>query len=115
MTSRTFKLALVLALSLSLGAACADEGHEHGGDFMIARTAAGQLAVEFGADEPIPLPAVSGLLDGWAADEPGFANLAKDEPDEGLFALSGSSIIVLELISIDPALKFWTPGLRRFD
>lgn len=87
----------------------AGDDHDHA-DIIVARTLAGQLAIEFDAKMPIALPPASGLITGWAADDPGFMSLMKDEKDEGLFVPSPMSIVVLELISVDPGLKLWRPG-----
>lgn len=86
--------------------------HEHGEDVVVGRTSSGQLATEVPVPGPHELPPISGLLNGWAADEPGLMNLAVDEPDEGFFVLGSGAIISLELVSIDPALKIWSPGFN---
>jgi len=82
----------------------------HEGDLFIGRSDAGQLKVEFDTSIAIGLPPASGLLNGWAADDPGFASLDVDEPDEDFYMLDGSADIVLEVVSASPAMKGWTPG-----
>jgi hypothetical protein len=97
-------------ISLIGGAATAYAQHEHEGDFVVGRTGEGQLAAEFDAGAPFELSPISGLLEGWRADEPGFMALQKDEPKEDFFRLESGANIVFELVSIDPALQVWTPG-----
>ncbi len=73
--------------------------HDHG-DVIIARTAAGQLAVEFeNPDEPlgrVDVPAFSG----WIGDEPGFESIEEDEPDEDLYMLDPTANIQIEIVNI---------------
>lgn len=98
----------VVASGAALVRAGDDHGHE--GDFVVGRSDTGQILVEFDANEPYELPPVSGLLNGWALDDPGFMSLAEDEPDEGIFTLEPGASIALEVVAIDAALSAWTPG-----
>jgi len=84
--------------------------HHHEGDIVIGQNGAGQLAVEFDADEVIGLPPVDGLIAGWALDDPGFTNLSEDEPAEEFFVLPAGAEVALEVVAIDAALSAWTPG-----
>lgn len=85
-------------------AAQAGVDHHHEGDIVVGRTGANVLSVEFDFDEPTVLAPVSGLLNGWAGDEPGFDHLEADEPAEDFYMLAPGASVVFELLSIDPAL-----------
>ncbi len=94
-------------------AAFAGEKHEHGDDFVIGVSGAGELKFEaepVEENEIFSLETVSGILNGWAGDEPGFMPLDENEPDEDFFTLAIGAEIQLVLVSIDPALKAHTPG-----
>ena len=84
-----------------------DHGHE---DFVVGRTGAGQLAVEFDIAELIELPPASGLIQGWAAADTDIMNLKSKKPEEDFFVLDSGAQIIFELVSIDPAFKLWSPG-----
>lgn len=102
---KIFALSAVIALG-----ALATSGSAHEGDFFVGRNGANQLVVEFDFNETLPLEFVDGVLEGCAFDEPGFANLDVDEPDEDFYMLDPSSVIVFEVVSVDPAFSGWTPG-----
>ena len=93
-----------------IGSAPAWAQHHHAGDLVVGRTPTGQLQVEFDFDEVHELPAVSGLLVGWALDDPGFDHLEADEPDKDFYMLEDGAQIALEVVSFAPAFKAWTPG-----
>lgn len=98
-------LILPMALSAVAAPAFAGDPHEHEGDFIVGRTGANQLALEFDDDEPFVLPSVAFIPgDGWGSDDPGFNALSEDEPDEDFFQLSGSAQIAVQLVSKDPDL-----------
>jgi len=100
----------VVAVGLWLAAAQSARGqHAHTDDFIVGRTEAGQLAVEFDFGESQVLPAVQGLLNGFAIDDPGFMALEMDEPEEDLFTLGEGASIVMQVVSLSPALSVWTP------
>ena len=103
-------IGIPMVLWTGFAAAGASAQHEHEGDIVVGRTGAGQLAVEFDAKPPFALPPVSGLLEGWLADHPGFMSLGKDEPKEDFFGLAAGANVVFELLSVDPAFQVWTPG-----
>lgn len=104
-------LSVMAACGVAAVPARAGDDHGHGGDIVVARTQAGQLTVEFDFGPQFALPAVQGVLNGWAADDPGLTNLESDEPGEGLFALAPGAHIVFEVVSFSPGLKAWRPGL----
>lgn len=106
---------LVSWLGVQQGVALAQHQH-HDDDVIVGRTGDGRLAVEFDFGESIQLPAVHGLLNGFALDEPGFKALGADEPTEDFFALAEGASIVFEVVSFTPVLSAWTPGfLSRLD
>jgi len=82
----------------------AGDDHEHHGDIIVGRSLLDVLAVEYDFDEPTVLAPVSGLLAGWAGDEPGFDHLEANEPDEDFYSLAAGANIVFELVNIDQAL-----------
>lgn len=83
---------------------------EHEEDTLIGRTSNGQLGVVVNSPGLNELFPVSGLLRGWAGDEPGFTATDAFVPTEDLFPLGAGALVRLELVSIDPALKVWSPG-----
>jgi hypothetical protein len=85
-------------------------GHAHEGDFIVGVDGNGDLAVEADFDENFFLPAVAGLLNGWASDDPGFLALDEDEPDEDFFRLGAGANVRVEVVSVSPAFQAWTPG-----
>lgn len=94
--------------------AMADPAFAHKeGDLNIGRSAAGQIRVEYAPDLfPFSLPpSPEPELTGFALDDPGFFSIDADEPDEDLYRLAAGAVIVMEIVSIDPALKAWTPFL----
>ncbi len=110
MRKRMTSLAVILAAATAPVAYAGGDGHEHEGDLIVGRTGAGQLAIEFDFDEPIVLQPTSGLLNGWALDEPGVDALEEDEPGEDFFQLSLAADLVWVVTAIDSALKAWLPG-----
>lgn len=109
MLFRFIHLLTALSLSVAANAALAGDPHEHGDDAVVGISDAGKITLEFDTDEVFPLPPVSGLISGYALDDPGFLSLDKDEVD--LFMLDPAAVIALEIVSIDPALNVWAPGL----
>jgi len=101
---------LVTSMVLLLSPVVSHGGPKHEEDTVIGRTASGLLAVEIGSPGLNALPPVDGLIQGWALDEPGLKSLDADEPAKDFFMLNPGTIINLELVSIDPALKVWSPG-----
>lgn len=104
----------ITAFSLLIAStpAFAGGGHDHtDADLVVGRTDAGQLAVEFNFSELIELPEISGgLLSGWGVDDPGFFNLATDEPAENFHTLAPGANIRFEVVSFDGAFRGWTQG-----
>jgi hypothetical protein len=105
---------VIVLSSLLAGAALAGVARGHEGDFFVGHgggvgALTGQLAVEFNAAAPFELPIVTVFPgDGFGGDEPGFANLDVDEPDEDFYMLAGNPHIAVELVS-------FSAGLVMFD
>jgi len=108
MTIHPTHLVILASLFAFTGTALAQ--HHHEGDLVVGRTEAGRLQIEFDFDTPIALPAVSGLLQGWALDDPGFDHLEADEPEEDFFVLGTGAQIRFDVVSFAPAFQAWTPG-----
>ncbi|HNQ21816.1 MAG TPA: PEP-CTERM sorting domain-containing protein [Phycisphaerae bacterium] len=107
---RTIWVVLAASTTTAFMAAPAEaQPHQHD-DIVVGRTLDGQLAAHFDWEEVHTLPAVSGLLQGWAADDPGFAHLEEDEPDENLYCLQEGVQVVFEVVQFDDAFKAWAPG-----
>ncbi len=99
------------SLTIALATALPAFAHEHEGDLIVGRNSARELAIEFDFGDTHALPAVSGLLEGFASNAPGFDHLAADEPAEDFYMLETGAAIRFEVISFSPAFKAWTPGL----
>lgn len=113
MSHRSLVAGVSLALSIATTATAGD-GHQHAGDVIIGKTVAGQIIIEFDADEALPLVPVDGpLLFGCAHDDPGFESLEEDEPKEGIFVLPPGADIRLEIVSITPGLVIYSPGFAQ--
>jgi hypothetical protein len=100
---RMILLGVVLAVATGPAALAGGHGHEHE-DIIVGRSNAGVLGVEYDFDEASVLPPVSGVLNGWAGDDPGFSHLEVDEPGEDFYMLGAGANIVFEIVDIDPAL-----------
>lgn len=78
---------------------------QHAGDILVGQSG-GRLAWSLEGFEPgevyVPLQRVETFLVGWSGDEPGFEHA--DESFEGVSPLSGSLQVMLEVVSLDPAL-----------
>ncbi|MDX9910503.1 MAG: hypothetical protein RBS39_01590 [Phycisphaerales bacterium] len=95
-----------LALGMASGMALAHEG-----DVFVAIDANGKLTFEFDFDAvnllaPVP---IGSSVAGWLGDEPGFAELGEDEPDEGLFRIDAGANIAFQLVGSDVAFNVWDP------
>ncbi|MCB9851518.1 MAG: PEP-CTERM sorting domain-containing protein [Phycisphaerales bacterium] len=103
---------LGLSLLFASNAAFAGGGHNHADeDLVVGVSGAGQLAVEFNFSELIELPEISGgFLSGWGVADPGFFNLADDEPAEDFFVLGAGADVRFEVINFDGAFQGWTQG-----
>ncbi len=99
----------VVSLGLIAGVASADLES----DFAVGTDGAGKLKFEFnfGSIEPLPFNDGPNV---WIGDEPGFANLDVDEPDEGFFTLPSSAFISIEILSTDPGFRVVDPLFDPF-
>ncbi len=85
-------------------------------DIPVGRTAAGQLKVGgFDFADIIPLDPTSGILNGWAENQPGFVSLFVAQPENDWYPLEPGATIWLEVVALDPALQVVTPGLIVLD
>lgn len=106
-------LLFLLTMVCAIPTARAGDDHEHGGDFIVGFVCVspgGQLEVEFDFDEITHLDPVTGVLEGFALDDPGFATLDEDELDEGFCVPDPTSNLVFEVLALDPAFQIHTPG-----
>jgi hypothetical protein len=95
-----------LVAAAVLGASVTPVLGHHEGDIVVGRTGAGTLTVEFDDfGEVFQLPPASGLLNGWAGEEPGFDHLEADEPSEDFYVLEAGANVVFEVVSFDLALR----------
>ena len=109
----SYRIAIV---ALMLAATPVWAQHAHEGDFIVGRSAGGQLKLEGGADHTFVTPTTDPInlfAPGWASDEPGFDRLPVDEPGEDMFKLGAGADIWIELISADTGAGFadsdWSP------
>lgn len=108
MTHRMRIIHFTIGTLLAAGAVSALAHHE--GDLVVGVSGAGQLRAEFDFAEPIALPAVNGLLVGWASSEPGFDHLEVNEPTEDFYVLGEGVQVRFDVVSFAEAFKAWTPG-----
>lgn len=96
---------LFLAAAILLSTSFASS--QHAGDIFVGRTAGGQLRATGFADEEfyVPLMPVSGLLNGWADNDPGFDRVLSSDPASDLYTLQPGAQIWLRLIEIAPSFR----------
>jgi hypothetical protein len=87
-------------------------GPKHEEDTIIGQNGSGQLVVQVNSPGPNELPPVDLFLHGWAAEEPGNKTPDADDPVNDFFTLEAGAVINLELVSIDPGFKVWSPGFN---
>ncbi len=86
--------------------------HEHEGDYIVGRTAAGQLTIDGPRCQRILLPAAAGpLLYGWVDTDPGFDALNDNDPAEDLYVLQSGCSIRLEAVTVPVGVRFWSASL----
>jgi len=101
----SYRPSVFFQIVISLCAArCAYAQHDL--DIWVGRTSTGQLKIG-GADisQPIPLLPTSGLINGWANNDPGFDRAVTSQPGNNLLALASGAEISLQLIFADPAFR----------
>ncbi len=85
---------------------------QHAGDFLVGRTAAGQLVVAGPVGQVVRVNPVSGpLLWGWTAGSPGFDVPLMDMPEEDFYRLASGASVYLEVTEIETGVKLWQAGL----
>lgn len=82
-------------------------------DFGVGRSANGQLKFEFNFASVEPLRWNSNAQ-AWVGDEPGFANIDEDEPDEDFFMLPSNAFISIEILSADAGFRVVDPEWDSF-
>ncbi len=107
---RVSKCVAIVSMLAAVSLAAAQHKHD---DIIVGRSAAGQLKIEFDFKQALPLEPASGIINGWALDEPGFLSLKEDEPGEDLFRLEPGADLHLEIVRLEPALKVHTPGFAN--
>lgn len=88
-----------------LGAAPASA--QHAGDVFVGRSLDGRLKIG-GYDPALNytyLIPVTGLLEGWADNDPGFDHVIHDVPEEDLYALDDGASVRLLVEELDPAFR----------
>ena len=82
---------------------------QHSGDVWVGRSSAGQLKISSQGYVPEEnyhtLYPVSGLLNGWTDDSPGFDHISTDDPPADLYRLQSGAQIWLEVVALDPAFR----------
>jgi hypothetical protein len=94
-------LIAALGASVALRASAEEEMH-------VGRTAAGQLKVEVGLAQPLPLPAsVYPGITGYATGDVGLHSIVFDDPDSDFYQLSTATDFRLILLAKDPGMEVW--------
>jgi len=112
----SIRMTTVLSIAaLTASPALAGDDHGHGSDFIIGINDTGQLAFEFDGDDLEPISdfimngGLNGDFTGYFFDEPGFASLDEDEPDEGFFMLGAGADIYVMINAIDAPFQVYDP------
>lgn len=106
------KQALMTAILSSITTVAIAQPHHHGDDGVVGIDDTGKLAIEMDLDEAFVFEELfsSTGLNGYISDEPGFAALEEDEPDEGFFALGAGADIHFRLVGTsDPEMQVYNP------
>jgi hypothetical protein len=101
----TIRLVIFLVVIVTVAATPVSAQHE--GDVLVGRTQASQLTRGgFDVDENyITLSPVSGLLNGWTDNDPGFDRVLIADPEADLWPLQAGAQVVLRVVAIQPALR----------
>lgn len=86
-------------------------------DLLVGRSALNQLKIGgFNtAEEVIGLPCVSGILQGWGGDEPGFDHVEAPDTGADLHPLDAGAQVRIVCMAIDPALRVISPSFTIID
>ncbi|MCB9865180.1 MAG: hypothetical protein H6816_00870 [Phycisphaerales bacterium] len=94
-------------------AGCGTAYGQHQGDVWVGRTATDLLAISSNGFVPeenfAPLSPVSGLLQGWTNDDPGFDHVVAGD---ALDPLQAGAAIWLEVVAMDPAFQLIDDGFQ---
>ena len=117
--TRRFDLCSIVVSAIALTPTALAQPEPDEGDLWPAVSAAGQLKLSpVGLDPADPLqnivvlPSTAGLLQGWSSNEPGFDDVEADDLTNDAFTFAPGGFIRVEVLSLDPALLVWTPGLQ---
>lgn len=109
----------VIAFSAMLTAAAIPAPAQHQGDIWIGVSAEGQLVVSplgwIPESDIKILPPVSGLFQGFSANDPGFDDVENPDETNDVFPFEPGHSIGVEVLALDPALLIWNSGLMHFD
>ncbi len=103
---------LVMLIALGLAAAPLQAHY----DVWVGRSSSGQLRVVRVPEYAWRLPPLgaSGPLYGWLDNDPGFSSLPVPNLGADLYLLQFGATLWLELVSIDPGTKVWSPVLSDY-
>lgn len=92
---------------------------QHTGDVWVARSLAGQLRVSPAGYQPDAtyhaLAPVSGLLNGWSDDSPGFDRVTADDPAGDAYRLEPGVQVWLRVVAVDAALRLIDTSFQILD
>lgn len=92
---------------------------QHSGDVWIGRTSGDQLGISPAGLVPeqhyYTLSPVSGLLNGWSDNSPGFDRITSDDPEQDFYPLEPGCAIWLEVVTMDPAFRMIDGGFQFLD
>ncbi|MBU0640762.1 MAG: hypothetical protein KKB50_18005 [Planctomycetes bacterium] len=90
---------------------------QHEGDIWVGRTSGGQLTIGGFpvAEKRVVLPPTSGILHGWADNNPGFDHVTTPVPEDDLYPLDAGAEIWLEVVELDPAFRVIDNGFQILD
>lgn len=99
-------LTCLLVALMGAGVTHARAHAQHAGDFWVGRDNSGKLKLG-GRDvnELIFLLPVSGLIEGWSNNDPGFDRLVTSQPANNFLTLGSGAEISLKLVDLDPAFR----------
>lgn len=105
-TAARTRLVAALVTLVTTGAAASAQ---HSGDVWVGHTSGSRLAVSPAGFVPganyYTLTPVSGLLEGWSDNSPGFDRITAPEPEHDVYPLEPGCAIWLEVVAIDAALR----------
>lgn len=109
--NRCFRATLI-ACTLSIAAAAAQA--QHGGDFWVGVTAAGQLDLGGFAFDQLDI-VLSPNAQGWSANNPGFDHVVIPDVLGDLYPLASGAQVRLEVVTVDPGISAVTSSFAVLD